>query len=228
MRGLRSESCSQDRTRQKENHYYYVCSTHKHGDGCKSHSISEVALYEAVFQTLTLHIRECARIGEVLAFVGNMPLHQMEARRLQHQIDSVQNNIKKLRQRQVKLYEDFSDGLINREEYLEFKDIFTGQTEAAEKTLDKLCKELDSTVNSPTEKSVWRSISRSITACRNSQGMSLWNCLKKSRFMKAGALRFYRAIRPILRTPCVILKTCPQTRLPRKGGRCKWHGKADE
>lgn len=157
---LQCGDCGQNLVRKtvpgkKKNHYYYVCSTYKRGDGCKSHSISEAALYEAVFQTLTLHIRECARIGEILSFIGNMPLHQMEAQRLQQQIDSVQENIKKLGRRQVKLYEDFSDGLVNREEYLEFKNIFTDQTETAEKTLEKLCKELDSMVNSPTDKSAW-------------------------------------------------------------------------
>lgn len=157
---LQCADCGQNLVRKnvpsgKKKNYYYICSTYKRGDGCKSHSLSETALYDAVFQTLTLHIRECAKISEVLAFVGNMPFQRLEAQRLQRQMDAIQESIKKLRRRQVKLYEDFSDGLISREEYTEFKDIFTGQTDSAEKTLEKLRAEHDNTVNSRTEKSAW-------------------------------------------------------------------------
>lgn len=157
---LQCGDCGQNLVRKnvpngKKKHYYYICSTYKRGGGCKSHSISEKALYDAVFQTLTLHIGECAKIGEVLAFIGNMPLQQLEAQRFQRQIDAIQDSIKKLKRRQVRLYEDFTDGLISREEYVEFKDIFSGQTETAEKTLERLLRELDSMVNNRTEKSVW-------------------------------------------------------------------------
>ena len=157
---LQCNDCGQNLVRKnvpngKKKHYYYICSTYKRGDGCKSHSLSETALYDAVFQMLTLHIRECTKLSEVLEFIGNMPFQRLEAQRFQRQIDSIQESIKKLRRRQVKLYEDFSDGLISREEYTEFKDIFAGQTESAEKTLDKLRVELDNTLNSCTEKSAW-------------------------------------------------------------------------
>lgn len=139
----------------KQKNVYHICSTYKKGKGCKSHSISEKALYEAVFHMVTLHIRECAKIGEVLAFIGDMPMQQINAQGIQRQIEAKKAEVAKLGRRQVRLFEDYDDGLMNRDEYTNMKAIFSAQADEAEKALELLMQELDNIIHNRTENSRW-------------------------------------------------------------------------
>lgn len=152
--------CGQNHVRKlvpdRETKYaYYVCSTHKKGKGCKSHNISEKALQAAVLQTVQLHIRECVKISKILAFIEDMPLHQIDTEKLQRHIETKQAELEKLNSRKLKLYEDFTDGILNKTEYQNFRDIFSAQVEDAEKALVKLRQELDDIVNNSTDKCLW-------------------------------------------------------------------------
>ena len=139
----------------KAKYVYHVCSTFKKGGGCTSHSISEKALYDAVFHMLTLHIGECVEIGRLLEFVEDMPLQQIDAQKLQKQIDGKQAELDKLGRRKIKLYEDFTDGIMDKDEYASLREIFTAQAGEAEQALEKLERELSDIVNNRTDRSLW-------------------------------------------------------------------------
>jgi len=134
---------------------YHVCSTHKKGGGCKSHIISDKALQTAVLESLQFHIRECVRVSRILEFIENMPYQQFGAEKLQKQIESKQDMMDKLQRRKVKLYEDLCDGVIDKNEYDNFREIFTTQINEAETALSKLSQELGNILNNGTEKSQW-------------------------------------------------------------------------
>ena len=134
---------------------YHVCNTHKKGGCCTSHSISDKALYEAVFHTLTAHIGECEKIGRVLAFIEDMPLQQMDALKIQKQIADKQAEIEKLNKRKLRLYEDYSDGVMPKDDYISFRDAFAVQSADAEKALDRLNQELSDIVNNRAAGTLW-------------------------------------------------------------------------
>jgi len=134
---------------------YHVCNTHKKGEGCTSHSISEKSLYNAIFHTLSLHIRECAKIGQVLAFIEDMPLQRLEAQKLQKQIEAKQAELERLKNRRVKLYDDYSDGLMDKGEYTGLNESYTAQAAEAQRALALLEQELSDILNNRTDKSLW-------------------------------------------------------------------------
>jgi len=132
---------------------YYVCSTYKKGE-CTSHRISEKLLYDSVYAMLSGHIRECLEISRVLDFINDLPLHRLETEKLQKQIDNQDAEIKKLANRRVKLYEDYTDGIINRDEYERFKTIFETRSLEAESALNTLRGELERVIGGG-EASLW-------------------------------------------------------------------------
>ena len=134
---------------------YHICSTYKKGGACVSHRISEKALYDAVFQTLTHHIRECVELDRLLRFIDDMPMRRLDAVKLQKQIDAKKAELEKLSRRKIKVYEDYDDGILDRNEYGRFKAIFEAQANEAETALGTLTRELDRAVSGNSENSLW-------------------------------------------------------------------------
>jgi DNA invertase Pin-like site-specific DNA recombinase len=134
---------------------YHVCSTHKKGDGCKSHNISDKALQAAVFDSIRFHISECVRISRILSFIDNMPLRQLEVTKLQKGINDKMAAIDKLEERKVSLYEDLDDGVISKSDYDSFSAVFSKQLKDAEAALSNLKKELDNILKNRTDNCLW-------------------------------------------------------------------------
>ena len=133
---------------------YHVCSTHKKGGDCKSHIISDKELEKAVLETLRFHIREFVQKSYVLESIENMPFQELNAKKLEKQIDDKHILIGKLNERKIKLYKDLSDNIIDRNEYDDFRHIFTTQLNEAEAALSKLCQELNNMIGN-TENNQW-------------------------------------------------------------------------
>ena len=139
----------------KTKYVYHVCSTNKKGEGCKSHSISDKALYNAVLETLKLHIDKCVEIAQLLEFINELPLNQVDVQKLQKQIADKEIEIETLNKRKLKLYEDFSNGAVSKDDYNIFNNIYDNQSIAANQSLIQLRQELDDILNNRTEKNSW-------------------------------------------------------------------------
>jgi DNA invertase Pin-like site-specific DNA recombinase len=153
---LTCADCGRNLVRKNVGKYvYHVCGANKKTGACTSHSISDKSLYDAVYHTLTAHIRECAEIGRVLSFIENMPLQRLEAQKLQRLIGGKQTEIEKLKDRKVKLHGDYSDGLMDKTEFVDLNKIYTAHIKEAEAALVRLEQELDDILGNRTDKSLW-------------------------------------------------------------------------
>ena len=132
----------------KDSEYaYFLCSTYKKDKSCNSHNISESIIYDAVFEVLTQHIHRCAELERLMAFIEGIPLHRAEVLKLQKLISMKQEEIEKISRRKVRLYEDYADGVMDKEEYERFKRTFEAQYIEANKGLDTLETELSNTAS---------------------------------------------------------------------------------
>jgi len=134
---------------------YHVCNTHKKGGDCTSHSISDKALHDAVFHTITAHIRECIKVGRVLASIENLPLQQIDVQKIQRQIDGKQSEFEILKQRKLKLHENFSDALLSKDDYIAFRDIYAKKETELESILENLDQELSDILNNRKDNTLW-------------------------------------------------------------------------
>jgi DNA invertase Pin-like site-specific DNA recombinase len=134
---------------------YYVCAKHKKGNGCTSHNINDTAIYNAVYETVASHICMCEQINRVLDFINDMPLHRLNAQKLQRQIDDRNVELDKLKNRVIKVYEDFCDKVLSKDEFISFREVYVSQINDTEIALAQLQKELANIINNTSENCIW-------------------------------------------------------------------------
>lgn len=140
---LRCGDCGQNLNRRcvrkkEKKYYYYHCKTHKNGEGCTSHSISETSLMKTILDSLKIQIALIIKADEILAKIKNLPQQNFEVRTLDKQINQLEIEIQKYKDLGKNLYQDMVDGVVTKEEYQELKNNFSQKLETAQGMKEEL------------------------------------------------------------------------------------------
>ena len=138
----------------EKKYVYYVCSAHKQDKSCSPHRMRDAALEEIVLDSLRQHIREVVNMSELLNITDTAPLRNAQAQKVQRQLDKKREEYEKLQKLLMSLYENLTDGVIDREEYARLKASFTARADEAEKQMDALRESLNDIQSHGTE-NVW-------------------------------------------------------------------------
>lgn len=137
-------------------YFYYVCAKSKSKKGaCKSHSVSEGYLTEAVTATLQAHIDYVLNVERILAFIDTLPLKQEEVQKLDKQIIKKKEEIQRFKDLKVSLYESMVSGIIDEKEYSYLKKRYNEQCDEAERALFALGAEIEKILSNKGEKNFW-------------------------------------------------------------------------
>jgi site-specific DNA recombinase len=134
---------------------YYYCSKNKAGDGCSTHCISEKILETAVLKALQNHIASILDIERILRYIDSLPMQQEEILKIDAQLAMKQEEIEKYKNLKVSLYEDLKSGVIDADEYREFKGIYGKKCEEAERAAERLKQDIALLLEGKGENSVW-------------------------------------------------------------------------
>ena len=138
----------------EKKYVYYVCSAHKQDKSCSPHRMRDTALEEIILDSLRQHIREVVNMSELLNITDTAPLRTAQAQKVQRQLDKKREEYEKLQKLLMSLYENLTDGVIDREEYARLKASFTARADEAEKQMDALRESLNDIRSHGTE-NVW-------------------------------------------------------------------------
>ena len=138
----------------EKKYVYYVCSAHKQDKSCSPHRMRDTALEEIVLDSLRQHIREVVNMSELLNITDTAPLRNAQAQKVQRQLDKKREEYEKLQKLLMSLYENLTDGVIDREEYARLKASFTARADEAERQMDALRESLNDIQSHGTE-NVW-------------------------------------------------------------------------
>ena len=138
----------------EKKYVYYVCSAHKQDKSCSPHRMRDTALEEIVLDSLRQHIREVVNMSELLNITDTAPLRTAQAQKIQRQLDKKREEYEKLQKLLMSLYENLTDGVIDREEYARLKASFTARADEAERQMDALRESLNDIQSHGTE-NVW-------------------------------------------------------------------------
>lgn len=138
----------------EKKYVYYVCSAHKQDKSCSPHRMRDTALEEIILDSLRQHIREVVNMSELLDITDTAPLRTAQAQKVQRQLDKKREEYEKLQKLLMSLYENLTDGVIDREEYARLKASFTARADEAEKQMDALRESLNDIQSHGTE-NVW-------------------------------------------------------------------------
>lgn len=138
----------------EKKYVYYVCSAHKQDKSCSPHRMRDTALEKIILDSLRQHIREVVNMSELLDITDTAPLRTAQAQKVQRQLDKKREEYEKLQKLLMSLYENLTDGVIDREEYARLKASFTARADEAERQMDALRESLNDIQSHGTE-NVW-------------------------------------------------------------------------
>jgi len=141
--------CGQPMTRKVvpshgKKYYYYVCSTNKRKEGCSQHSISMKEVDTAVFNAIHEHVAHVLDIDDAMAYIERLPSADRTVFNYEVQITKIEEEIEKYKKLKLRLYEDLSDGVITKKEYMEFRNQYTDLIDDREAALERVRRESQS------------------------------------------------------------------------------------
>lgn len=110
---------------------YYGCYDGNKKLCCENVCIREDKLKQAVLETLKKHIATAVKMSELLAEIKELPYQEKEVRSLDHLILEKEKEILKYQRLKMKLFEDYHDKFIGKEEYKDFEAIYRKKEEEA-------------------------------------------------------------------------------------------------
>ena len=129
-------------------YYYLVCSTNKARKGCSAHTFSEDKLTKIVFRLVSDHIQQICEVEKVLDYISAMPEQQRRIFNYDAQLTKLSEEIQRFQDLKLNLYSDMSDGVISKEEYLEFRSGYDRKIADKQKSIAGLREEREQAVDS--------------------------------------------------------------------------------
>ena len=107
-------------------YHYYVCSTHKADSTvCSTHHFSETKLESVVLQAIRQQIAEMTEVSEMLEHISIMPMQMAKTQRIKAEIKNKKTEIDKTERRKKRMYDDYADGILSKEDFCMMNDVYT-------------------------------------------------------------------------------------------------------
>lgn len=123
------------------NYFYYRCTTtmFNHHMRCTAHGkIKYQEFHDAVFQVIKSHMKLCMEKTEQTRERNKSSYGIRQYHFYAGEIAKVQNSICKVKARESGLYEDYRDGIITGEEYLQYQQSYRQQIEDLKRSAEEL------------------------------------------------------------------------------------------
>ena len=123
---------------------YYICSTYREKSNrlCTKHTIKVENLDNTVLQIINLHISRLINIDEIIKEANRINRKFNSDNNIKNMICSKEKEIDKAIQYKRKLYEDWKNDYITKEEYIDYKRKYDNDIEKNRKYIDELRKVL--------------------------------------------------------------------------------------
>ena len=140
----------------KKKYKYYVCSSHKYHKNCSSHSISEKILNSTITHVIKDQVSDVLCVSEALDYINRIP--DSPAYDYEAQITKLEEEIEVIKEKKLGLYESFTDGVIDKSEYTDFRNRYTESIHEKEAAVERVKKESHDASLCGTASKVWVSL----------------------------------------------------------------------
>lgn len=134
---------------------YYVCAGSKQKSGCKSHIIRDLLLEQAVLKAVQTHISSVLDLEQTLAAISNLPFTSREVKKTDERLLAKRAEVEKYHQYKMKLHENYTDGVISREDYIAFGKRYDLKMRQAEDAILSLEQDIEKLVAGNSEEQQW-------------------------------------------------------------------------
>lgn len=140
---LKCGECGQNMVRRcttkgGKKYYYYHCSTFKNGLGCSAHRISAEKLKRTVLSVIQTQIKNFMEADKIMEQINDIPNRQFKVTRLNHQKQVMMDEISRNNDMKLRLYQDYSEGIVSGDEYKEFNARFDMKIQKAQNAISEI------------------------------------------------------------------------------------------
>ena len=133
------QSCNRKQTAKKNKNYsYYGCYLSNHTTCCKGFCINESYLEQTVLNTLHQYIKDLVDAKQMLSNLASAPCRNTKEKSLTQEIERTEASLQKYHRLLASLYEDYQEGLLNKDEYLDLKAAYQEQINELAAALDNM------------------------------------------------------------------------------------------
>lgn len=134
---------------------YYGCYDKKKILRCPGVCIRENKLEQAVTQTVRQHIASIIKMAELLDDIKSIPLKEQELKSIDLLVEEQEKEVQRICRLKLKLYEDYHDQFISRQEYRDFEMIYRQREKDAEQKKEELQKKKEQFLQGDTVLQRW-------------------------------------------------------------------------
>ncbi len=134
---------------------YYNCGNNKRTHQCSPHSFSEKKLEEIVFHAVHDQVETVLHLEQVLSFIESLPGKERRVITYEAQITKVEEEIERYKRLELGLYENFTEGIINKTEYIDFRENYRSLIAEKQEILKRLRREQHDASLSGSNNRVW-------------------------------------------------------------------------
>lgn len=123
--------------------------------GCSRHNISKKRLDSNVLKVIRSQMDLALDYEKVLLRLKNSDYRKRREQKLKRQVSAVSGKLKSIQERRTRLYEDYTDGILDTEEYSLAKQTYERQADELDKAYGRAVEELRVFEESISEKNQW-------------------------------------------------------------------------
>lgn len=118
--------------------YYYHCSTHKSNGSCSSHNINAEKIESLVLDAIKQQFFVLIKAQDILEKIQQQPSDNIRLKIVDKQLVKLKSDIEYYNNLKVKVYRDYVDNTISKDDYLNLNSRFQEAKERYEKALSTL------------------------------------------------------------------------------------------
>jgi len=134
---------------------YYICSANKRHKNCSSHSISATKVEEKVFTAIHDQVELVINLENALELIADLPHQDRRVWSFETQITKLEEEIERYQKLKLRLYEDFTNEVLDKSEYFDFRSRYTNVIDEKQQAIKRLKKELVRAVDTGTTTKNW-------------------------------------------------------------------------
>ncbi len=144
----------------RKKYYYFVCSTYKRHEGCSPHNMSMKELTRTVKNAIVSHINHILDLSKTLEYIEKLPSANRLILDYETQIENMEREIEHLHKMKLRIYEDLTNGILDKQEYADFRQQYKMQIEEKSDSLERLKREKKDALVSNNSEKVWVTLFR--------------------------------------------------------------------
>jgi hypothetical protein len=135
---------------------YFVCAAHRADKSvCSTHSISEAKLEQAVLEGINFHIKTVAELRGALEAISRRPMRRVTLERMDRRLDTLRQELSRKQEVRDSLYRRYACGEVSKEDFYDFKRIFTRDCEEVEQAIEAQQSQMDELLANTSPDSPW-------------------------------------------------------------------------